>query len=273
MNCFNGGMTFRERRRKTRPEKQGPRRYPFVGKEEGEEDVMLHVGCCGFPLRREVYYQAFSVVEVQQTFYQLPLTSTAERWREEAPSDFEFTMKAWQLITHEPSSPTYRRLRMTIPQEKRGEYGFFKDTTAVEKAWAETAAFAKALGARKIIFQCPASFEPTKENIDRLYRFFETRERSGFLFIWEPRGPWAIEEVERICRALSLVPCVDPFRYRPIEGPLLYARLHGRRGYRDTYSDGDLAELVKLARHYEESYLMFNNVAMYEDALRAKSLF
>jgi len=55
------------------------------------------------------------VVEVQQTFYQIPRIATGKRWREEAPPDFEFTMKAWQLITHEPSSPTYRRLRTVIP--------------------------------------------------------------------------------------------------------------------------------------------------------------
>lgn len=233
---------------------------------------MIHIGCCGFPVRREVYCRAFPVVEVQQTFYQMPPLSTAEKWRQEAPAAFEFTMKAWQLITHEPSSPTYRRLGMTIPEKRKGEYGFFKNTEGVDEAWAQTAAFAEALGARKIVFQCPASFVPTEENIDRLRRFFRKIERKDLLLIWEPRGGWPIEKVERICSELELVPCVDPFSHPRSEGPLLYARLHGKTGYRYTYSDRELTELIGYAQRYPESYFMFNNMSMYGDALRMKSM-
>jgi len=85
--------------------------------------MAVRVGCCGFSMARVEYYRRFPVVEIQQTFYNLPRIATAERWCREAlacrprngPADFEFTMKAWQLITHEASSPTYRRLRKAIP--------------------------------------------------------------------------------------------------------------------------------------------------------------
>ena len=107
------------------------------------ERCVIKVGCCGFPVKRDIYYRSFPVAEVQQTFYQLPLITTGRRWREEAPPNFEFTMKAWQLITHEPSSPTYRRLRMTIPEEKKRDYGFFKGTEEVDEAWSKTAEFAE----------------------------------------------------------------------------------------------------------------------------------
>jgi uncharacterized protein YecE (DUF72 family) len=76
------------------------------------------VGCCGFPIKREIYYQNISVVEIQQTFYHLPQIATGRRWKDEAPLGFEFAMKAWQLITHEPSSPTYRKLRMDLLEKK-----------------------------------------------------------------------------------------------------------------------------------------------------------
>jgi uncharacterized protein YecE (DUF72 family) len=96
--------------------------------------MQAKVGCCGFPMARAEYYRRFPVVEIQQTFYDLPRIQTAERWRREAlirrsrngRADFEFTMKAWQLITHEPSSPTYRRLRKVIPEEEKGLYGSFQ---------------------------------------------------------------------------------------------------------------------------------------------------
>jgi uncharacterized protein YecE (DUF72 family) len=112
---------------------------------------MIKIGCCGFPTRKEIYYQAFQVVEVQQTFYQLPLVATGKRWREEAPPNFEFTVKASQLITHEPSSPTYRRLRMKIPEEKKSSYGSFKGTDEIEEAWSKTAEFARASTSRKAL--------------------------------------------------------------------------------------------------------------------------
>ena len=69
----------------------------------------IRVGCCGFPRARSEYYKAFQLVEVQQTFYHPPALKTVEKWRSDAPGDFEFTLKAWQLITHEFKSPNYRR--------------------------------------------------------------------------------------------------------------------------------------------------------------------
>src|ERR671929_9964 len=56
------------------------------------------------------YVREFRVVEVQQTFYEPPRDATLLRWRRQAPLRFEFTLKAWQLVTHEASSPTYLRL-------------------------------------------------------------------------------------------------------------------------------------------------------------------
>jgi uncharacterized protein YecE (DUF72 family) len=233
---------------------------------------MISVGCCGFPIKREIYYRTFQVVEVQQTFYQLPLIHTGRRWREEAPLNFEFTMKAWQLITHEPSSPTYRRLRRAIPEERKRGYGFFKDTEEVMEAWSKTAEFAKALGAKKILFQSPASFYPSTDHIKNLKQFFKKIDSSSFIFIWEPRGRWEGGEVEKICMDLDIVPCLDPFGERSIRGDLIYIRLHGRTGYRDTYPEEELKQLIKKGETYPQAYLMFNNIAMYEDACYLRKL-
>ncbi len=233
---------------------------------------MIKVGCCGFPVRREIYYQIFSVVEIQQTFYQLPQLRTGERWRKEAPPNFEFTMKAWQLITHEVSSPTYRRLRLKIPEQKKKAYGFFKGTEEVEEAWLKTKEFALELGVKKIVFQTPARFYPSEEHIKNLKQFFKKIKKRPFIFIWEPRGRWEREEVERLCWELSLIPCLNPFEGKPIKGDLLYLRLHGKEGYRDTYSEEEMRRLIEMGKGYTQVYLMFNNVSMYEDALRLKGL-
>jgi uncharacterized protein YecE (DUF72 family) len=233
---------------------------------------MIKVGCCGFPVKRETYYQTLSVVEIQPTFYQLPRIETGERWKEEVPQNFEFTMKAWQLITHEPSSPTYRRLRMDIPEKKKKNYGFFKATEEVEEAWQKTEEFARAVGAEKIIFQSPASFSPSESSTKNLRQFFEKRKPNSFIFIWEPRGQWERLEAERLCTELGVIPCLDPFEGKRIKGELLYARLHGRKGYRYSYSETEMGELMEKGKFYPRAYFMFNNVSMYEDAQRLKIL-
>ena len=71
-------------------------------------------GCCSFSMAQRDYFQRYQLIEIQQTFYQPPQLRTAEKWRASAPRHLEFTLKAWQLITHEPTSPTYRRLRVLI---------------------------------------------------------------------------------------------------------------------------------------------------------------
>jgi len=60
---------------------------------------MYHIGCCGFQVSRQKYFKEFQLVEIQNTFYKLPWLETAVKWREQAPVDFEYTMKAWQGIT------------------------------------------------------------------------------------------------------------------------------------------------------------------------------
>ena len=136
-----------------------------------ELQVLIKVGCCGFRSAMAQYAQQFRVVEVQQTFYQPPQISTLERWRAQAPPDFEFTLKAWQLITHEARSPTYKRLKRALSAAERQQCGSFRSTPIVVEAWNVTLACARALGAKRILFQCPASFTPTHEHLENLHRF------------------------------------------------------------------------------------------------------
>jgi uncharacterized protein YecE (DUF72 family) len=121
----------------------------------------IKVGCCGLRLARGEYFLRFPVVEIQHTFYQPPQAATLERWRSEAPRGFEFTLKAWMLITHEAKSPTYRRLKRPLSEAERGECGAFRPTQTVRWAWEETLAAARALRAKRVLFQCPASFAPS----------------------------------------------------------------------------------------------------------------
>ena len=138
----------------------------------------IKVGGCGFTGGQRNYFSQFKLVEIQQTFYQLPRLPAAGKWRAAAPKDFEFTLKPWQLLTHEAASPTYRRLGEKIDPARLDRYGSFRPTSEVTTVWRRTADFACALGATLVVFQCPASFEPTPERTDNLKKFFATIDRS-----------------------------------------------------------------------------------------------
>jgi uncharacterized protein YecE (DUF72 family) len=227
----------------------------------------IKIGCCGFVVAQRQYYRLFEVIEIQQTFYRLPRLETAAKWRDAAPDGFEFTMKATQLITHEPSSPTYRRLGRRIESARYKHYGRFRSTPEVSEAWEQTAAFAVALGATLVVLQCPASFRPSEENVSNLQEFFRRIDRLGLVLAWEPRGAWPPELVFELCSELGLIHCVDPFKNQPVYGDFQYFRLHGVTGYNYRYSDEELEQIREWAGRMP-SYVMFNNTWMKDDALR-----
>jgi uncharacterized protein YecE (DUF72 family) len=233
---------------------------------------MIKIGCCGFPVSRKRYFELFPVVEIQQTFYQPPQVSLAQKWRREAPVEFEYTMKAWQIITHEPKSPTYKRLKAEIPKAKEKHYGSFKPTEEVHVAWETTREIADALAANIIIFQCPASFVPDQENIKNLKQFFSHIKRGEYILAWEPRGRWLPKDIEFLCRDLDLVHVVDPFVTSQKYGNISYYRLHGRNRYRYKYTRDDLELLMGYAQRTKDCYVMFNNVDMFDDAVAFKEM-
>jgi uncharacterized protein YecE (DUF72 family) len=230
-------------------------------------EARIKVGCCGFIVSQKRYFQLFGLIEIQNTFYQLPQLSTAEKWRASAPEGFQFTLKAWQLITHEPTSPTYRRLSKAIAPAEFDRYGRFRSTSEVLDGWHQTALFARTLGASLVVFQCPASFRPTDENIVNMRRFFGRIDREGLRLVWEPRGPWPEDSILNLCEEFGLIHCVDPFKNRPLFGDFQYFRLHGISGFSYQYSDGDLERLRSWVAK-KPTYVLFNNNWMKEDALR-----
>jgi uncharacterized protein YecE (DUF72 family) len=232
----------------------------------------INIGTCGFRGNKLEYAQMLSCVEIQHTFYQPPQIKTLERWRAEMPEDFEFTIKAWQLITHEAKSPTYKRLKKKLNETEKEEAGYFKPTQVVREAWEATAACAEALKAKTILFQCPASFKPYKYNIENLEKFFSDIERGDLEFCWEPRGNWDDKIVIDICRRHNLRHVVDPFKKRTVTPDKCYYRLHGITGWRYEYEDDELEELVSLLPKDSNSYVFFNNINMTEDAVKFQQI-
>ncbi len=233
---------------------------------------MVKVGCCGFAAARAKYFNTFRVVEVQQTFYHPPQPQTLAKWRREVPPAFEFTVKAWQLITHDATSPTYRRLRVELSEREKSEAGSFLLTSVVLRAWQTVREAADMLGADKVLFQCPASFRPTDENKTRMRKFFGSIDRGSLKLVWEPRGRWSDPEIASLCDELDLTQCVDPFRTKPARQGLSYYRLHGGADYSHRYSDDELKELAGSCAGRGAVYVLFNNKSMFQDADRFQQL-
>ena len=238
----------------------------------GEVTGGPQIGTCGFGLAQADYARAFSCVEVQHTFYQPPKIKTLERWRALMPSEFEFVLKAWQLITHDAKSPTYRRLTRTLSDTEKIEAGYFRNSRIVKEAWETTLAAAQALKARTILFQCPASFRQTKENIANLKKFFGSIDGRELNLGWEPRGEWDSGLVKSICEELGLWHVVDPFVNQTTTQNRSYFRLHGRSGWRYQYEADELEELALAVPRGKRCYVFFNNQKMVEDALKFRKI-
>ncbi len=232
----------------------------------------LRIGCCGWsylnehdfdhlltqPYRSKLqaYAQLFPAVEINSTFYRLPRLSTAEKWRTEADeitSAFEFTVKAYQGITH--------------LHRFKGKEAIAQFNTLTE--------LCRALRARVLLFQSPASFTPTKVNIEAMEKFFRTIDRGSLLCAWEPRGRWYDEPVRiaDVCASCKLIHCVDPLRNDPaLAQSVAYYRLHGfgqPSMYRYDFSRNELQRLLNIIQALPKStkdvYVFFNNVECYRN--------
>lgn len=240
--------------------------------------MAIKIGCCGYPVAKKRYYENFDCIELNNTFYQLPSYETAQKWRKEASFDFEFIVKAFQLITHPPTSLTYKRLKEKI--KNRENYGFFKPSDEVFEAFERTYQIGKILNCNKILFQTPSSFKPNKENLSNLEKFFHTIKKGypkNLDYILEVRGKeWEDKIVKEICEEFNLIHCVDPLNRKPVFGKFNYFRLHGeykngRIIYYHNYTLEELKEIEKSSGK-ELNYIMFNNSNMFLDAIKFKDL-
>jgi len=235
------------------------------------------IGCCGFPTSKERYFKTFKLVEVQQTFYKLLDVSLLEKWRREAPEDFEFTVKAFQGITHPLSSPTWKRSGIKDLEKLQGKVGFMNPTKEVFSFWVHVLEECKALISNLILIQLPASFEEKEENLSNIDSFFSCIDRKNLNIAIEFRG-WSEEKIKTVCEKHDLISCVDPFRNKPVHfssKKILYFRLHGlgkKSMYNYSFSDNELLWLKEKLLEYQDkankAYVLFNNKAMFENAKR-----
>lgn len=229
-------------------------------------------GCCGFGYNIGAYLKRLSTVEYQQTFFNPPKAAALRRLRDRSPAGFNYVIRAWQLITHEPTSPGYKRLQQ--PLDDPTQYGHLQQSPGVAAAMEQTLAAAELLDAAVILYETPASFTPTAANRRALSCFFEQVPRQR-RHVWDPRGIWDSADVLSICQDLDLTPCCDPFANVLVneapatipEGELAYVKLRGLGGSRH-YSESQYLWLAEALEGFSRAYCIFNTVNMFKDATR-----
>ncbi|NPA24113.1 MAG: DUF72 domain-containing protein [Crenarchaeota archaeon] len=242
--------------------------------------MQIKVGTCGIRQPRKRYYESLDVVELQETFYDMPNPERLKELRKEAPREFEFTIKVFQALTHSPRSPTWRRMKYKL----RGNienYGLLRPTKENLELWEEFLNNTKPVEARVYIFQTPPSLPATEESCRWIVEFFNTIRRDDLIIGWEPRGGFyeRVDLLEKVLESCNIIHVVDPFRRFPLRRrEINYFRLHGigpgETNYRYKYSDEDLKKLLSICRECNGSliYVLFNNVYMLDDATRFRKL-
>ncbi|MCS7096052.1 MAG: DUF72 domain-containing protein [Candidatus Bathyarchaeota archaeon] len=218
---------------------------------------MIKVGCCGFPTSMKRYFENYGLVEINSTFYEYPKLETVERWRRNAPENFEFTVKAHQDISH--------RLKMKLNEACLQAFEYMKQ-------------ICKILNSKVLLIQTPGSFRP--DRLEDAEKFFINVSREDLALAWETRGPeWCRPDVydrmRKVLGKLEVVHVTDPLVAMPaFTGKITYFRLHGlgEKLYYYQYSDEELTRLWKLIEPLHEAgkkvYLLFNNLSMFEDGVR-----
>jgi len=201
------------------------------------------------------YAREFDTVEINNTFYRLPLPVTFGHWRQQAPPDFCFAVKANRYLTHRKK---------------------LKDIAGpLRKFLAQARRLREHLG--PVLYQLPPRWQP---NLERLTAFCR-RLPGELLHAIEFREPaWLSAETVAVLARYHVCLCIhDMFAGHPREvtGPAAYLRFHGVGArYAGNYADDQLAGwadwMRATARAGHAVYAYFNNDAEANAIRNARTL-
>jgi uncharacterized protein YecE (DUF72 family) len=197
-------------------------------------------------------------VEVNSTFYQIPLLKEVEKWRRHVPPDFKFSVRAHQSITH---------LYKLQPVEETFE------------AFERMNQICSTLDAEVMHLQVPPSFELTETSITNFHSLLSSVSLRKLRLALEIRGVRSSQlppELLKTMQEYNIVHCTDLSRAEmpAYESDMLYTRLFGK-GKHNVYqpTDEELVEIDKKASSgkSEKIVMSFHFVRMYKDAARLKT--
>lgn len=191
------------------------------------------------------YCDYLDSVELNVTFYRLPLPSVIDRWHNNTPKDFTFSAKGSRFITHT------KLLKDPLPN--------------LEKYFSTVKRLKNKLSV--VLWQLPPKFE---KDLDRLSNFVKHLKkiapcRQAFEF----RHPsWFCNDVFNILKSENIAICRADWpecsKNAPFIADFVYIRKHGATGmlYGGCYSESQLKnEALTIRNTRKDYYIYFNNDA------------
>lgn len=189
------------------------------------------------------YASFFNTVEINTTFYHLPLENVVKNWRLQVPKNFIFSVKASRFITHN------KRL---IDCEE-----------AIDRFYERIFLLQEKLG--PILFQLPPSFAKNAQRLQDFLSLLTKKQQHAIEF----RHPsWFDDETYRILRKYQIALCISDLNGNcsPLitTSNFVYIRLHGpKKAYTGRYSPAALTawkqRLLTWKEEGKEVYIYFDN--------------
>jgi uncharacterized protein YecE (DUF72 family) len=221
--------------------------------------VSVRIGCSGWNYAhwRELLYKGmpprlwlqhyatlFDTVEINNTFYRLPLETSVARWVAQSPPRFVFAVKMSRYITHVKRLTDlgagierfYERIRPLVRSPKLGP----------------------------VLWQLPQSF---RRNDERLEAALAALPRGRHCFEFRHES-WFVEDAYDLLRRHAVALVIGdhpqrPFQTRELTTDWTFVRFHyGSRGRAGNYSEAELEEWAQRIERWRESadvYAYFNN--------------
>jgi uncharacterized protein YecE (DUF72 family) len=199
----------------------------------------------GLPQKRwfERYSQEFDTVEINASFYRVPLSSTFEGWREKAPPGFRYAVKVNRFITH------------------------MKKLLDCEEPLVQFIALARTLEGTlgPLLYQLPPSLH---KDVARLGAFLERLPRDLEHVVEFRHASWYDEEVRALLDRHGVGFVAHDLRGltapRWASGRTAYVRFHGTGGkYWGRYSPDEIADwtrwCLEQGREGRSVWCYFNN--------------
>lgn len=256
-------------------------------------------GCTSSEERLTFYGTQFRLVEVDSTYYGMPVRRNSDLWVERTPADFKFDVKSFSLFTNHPTKAGAlpKEIREGLPEKMRHPTTSFylekAPPAVVDESWEwfrdalEPLRAAGKLGA--VFFQFPPWFYPSSRALgyieevqERMFGFLvaiefrhrdwlDERHLEGTLDFLKSRGlPYvAVDTPQGFTSALPPVA-------KATSPELAIIRFHGRNRetwnqkgappnvrFRHFYTDAELGEWVpkiqRLAGEAREVHAVMNN--------------
>jgi uncharacterized protein YecE (DUF72 family) len=207
-----------------------------------------------YQLKSRLHYYStfFNTIEVNTCFYKTPLRSTYEKWVNDVPEDFQFTLKLSRDITHAP--------------ELRGDLACINSFLEAARGTQNKKGC--------LLIQFPGKI--TLDHFNQVELILEKLELNDPGHDWRKaiefrNESWYVRETTELLNEYSATMVLHDFSKARIStssdnANFVYLRFHGPTGnYRDSYSDAALNEKAEIIREFVRSgkdvYAYFNNTA------------